>query len=134
MAGNPVYFLTDEQLRYFAETFARLHREERSDYVHKYDLLRDQLSITIHEAARLQPASAHLAIATTAAERITNLFLRLLAAQFPVTAGLREPLLKNAQEYADRLAVHVNHLNRAPHQRGQSAAPAHRLGRGRDSR
>jgi hypothetical protein len=37
---------------------------------HKYDLLRDQLSITMHEAARLQPASAHPAIATNAAERI----------------------------------------------------------------
>jgi AraC family transcriptional activator of pobA len=111
--GNPVYFLDDEQLPYFAQTFARMHREAHSDYAHKYDLLRDQLSITIHEAARLQPASAHPAIATNAAERITNLFLQMLDAQFPVIKQLHEPILKNAQEYADRLAVHVNHLNRS---------------------
>jgi AraC family transcriptional activator of pobA len=89
--GNPVYFLTDEQLRYFSETFARMHREERSDYAHKYDLLRDQLSIVIHEAARMQPAGAHPAIATNAAERITNLFMWLLDAQFPSRRSCTSP-------------------------------------------
>jgi AraC family transcriptional activator of pobA len=52
-------------------------------------------------------------VAVTAAQRITNLFLELLEIQFPVTRQYHEPLLKNAQEYADRLAVHVNSLNRA---------------------
>ena len=123
--GNPVYFLDDTQLRYLSDTFARMHRESHSDYAHKYDLLRDQLSITIHEAARLQPASAHPAIATNAAERLTNLFLSLLDAQFPITAQLREPILKNAQEYADRLAVHANHLNRSMKDVTGKATTAH---------
>jgi AraC-like DNA-binding protein len=39
--------------------------------------------------------------------------LQLLDAQFPVSKQLPEPLLKNAQEYAERLTVHVNHLNRS---------------------
>jgi AraC family transcriptional activator of pobA len=111
--GNPVYFLTDDQLRYLTELFVRMRQDFATDYAHKDDLLRNQLSIIIHEAARLQPASAHSAVATNAAERITNLFLTLLEIQFPVTKQYHEPLLKNAQEYADRLAVHVNSLNRA---------------------
>lgn len=111
--GNPVYFLNDEQLRYLMEVFAQMRRNQDTDYPHKYDLLRSQLSLLIHEAAQMQPAHAHAPSPANAAERITNLFLTLLDVQFPVTAHLGEPILKNAQSYADRLAVHVNHLNRS---------------------
>jgi AraC family transcriptional activator of pobA len=110
--GNPVYFLTDEQARYFTDAFTRMRRDLESDYAHKEELLRNQLSIIIHEAARLEPATAqHTPV--NAAERITALFLNLLEAQFPLTAQQREPVLKSASDYATRMAVHVNHLNRA---------------------
>lgn len=111
--GNPVYFLDPEQLRYLAEIFARMRQDFDSDYVHKDDLLRNQLSLIVHEAARLQPASSYHAVASNAAERVTNLFMSLLEIQFPVTKHYHEPLLKNAQDYADRLAIHVNSLNRS---------------------
>lgn len=111
--GNPVYFLSDKQLHYLADTFGRMRRDIDTDYPHKYDLLRNQLSITIHEATRMQPASSQPAAPTNAAERITSLFLTLLDVQFPITTQIHQPILKNAQEYADRLAVHVNHLNRS---------------------
>ena len=111
--GNPVYLLDEEQRRYLTELFGRMRRDFATDYAHKDDLLRNQLSLIVHEAARLQPASAYPAVATTAAERITGLFLDLLEIQFPVTRRYHEPILKNAQDYAGRLGVHVNHLNRA---------------------
>lgn len=108
--GNPVYFLTDEQARYFTDAFTRMRRDLESGYAHKEDLLRNQLSIIIHEAARLEPARPQHA-AVNAAERITALFQNLLEVQFPITAQLREPVLKSASDYAERMAVHVNHLN-----------------------
>jgi AraC family transcriptional activator of pobA len=108
--GNPVYFLSEEQARYFTDAFTRMRRDLESDYAHKEDLLRNQLSIIIHEAARLEPATAQHAPAN-AAERITSLFLNLLEVQFPITAQMREPVLKSASDYADRMAIHVNHLN-----------------------
>ncbi|MBD2714983.1 AraC family transcriptional regulator [Microvirga sp. STR05] len=111
--GNPVYFLTTEQQRYLAQVFERMLQNQETDYPHKHDLLRSQLSFIIHEAAQMQPASAYTVPSTNAAERITALFLTLLDAQFPVTTPTDEPILKNAQDYADRLAVHVNSLNRA---------------------
>ena len=111
--GNPVYYLSEGQLRYLSELFARMRQDFGTDYAHKDDLLRNQLSLVIHEAARLEPASPYPVVATNAAERITNLFLTLLEVQFPVTRRYHEPILKNAQEFADRLAVHVNHLNRS---------------------
>lgn len=52
-------------------------------------------------------------MATNAAERVTSLFMRLPEIQLPVTRQYHEPLLKNAQDYADRLAIHVNNLNQA---------------------
>ena len=108
--GNPVYFLDAEQARYFTDAFTRMRRDLESEYAHKEDLLRNQLSIIIHEAARLEPATPRHA-PVNAAERITSLFLNLLEVQFPVTAQLEEPVLKSARDYADRMAIHVNHLN-----------------------
>jgi AraC-like DNA-binding protein len=108
--GNPVYFLDAEQLRYFTDAFIRMRRDLGSEYAYKDDLLRNQLSIIIHEAARLEPAAPQHTPAN-AAERITSLFLNLLEVQFPITAKLREPVLKSASDYADRMAIHVNHLN-----------------------
>ena len=108
--GNPVYFLSEEQVRYFTDAFTRMRRDVASEYAHKEDLLRNQLSIIIHEAARLEPAKPQHA-AANAAERITALFQNLLEVQFPITAQQREPVLKSASDYAGRMAVHVNHLN-----------------------
>jgi AraC family transcriptional activator of pobA len=87
--------------------------DSSADYTHKDDLLRNQLSLVIHEAARLEPVSPYPVVATNAAERIPTLFLTLLEVPFSVTQRYHEPILKNAQEFADWLAVHVNHLNRA---------------------
>lgn len=111
--GNQVYFLDNEQLRYMNEGFIRMRQDLHTDYAHKDDLLRNQLSIVIREATRLEPASPYPGVATNAAECITNLFLILLEIQFSVTKQDHEPLPKNAQECADWLAVHVNSLNRA---------------------
>lgn len=108
--GNPVYFLDAGQVSYFTDAFTRMRRDLESSYPHKEELLRNQLSIIIHEAARLQPATARHA-PVKAAERITSFFLNLLEVQFPVTAQLREPVLRSASDYADRMAIHVNHLN-----------------------
>lgn len=110
VGGNPVYYLDEARLRYFTDAFTRMRRDFLSDYAYKEDLLRNQLSIVIHEAALLHPAAAQPAPAH-AADRLVTLFLRLLDIQFPITAQLREPVLKSPGDYANRLAVHVNHLN-----------------------
>ncbi|MBF9239748.1 AraC family transcriptional regulator [Hymenobacter sp. BT683] len=123
--GNPVYYLDDEQQRYLGEVFGRMRKDFDTEYEHKDELLRSQLSLIVHEATRLEPASSFPAVATNSAERVTNLFMTLLDIQFPVTKAYNEPLLKNAQEYADRLAVHVNSLNRAVKQVTGKPTTAH---------
>jgi AraC-like DNA-binding protein len=40
------------------------------------------------------------------------LFIELLERQFPVTSPRQQLGLRTAKDYANRLAVHVNHLNK----------------------
>jgi len=110
--GEPVYFLNNEQLDYLTAVFMRMRQEIDSDYVHKYDLIRNQLSLIIHEAIKMQPANPY-AVSANAATRITKLFLTLLDNQFPVESRRHEPGLKKAGDFAGQMSIHVNHLNAA---------------------
>lgn len=47
-----------------------------------------------------------------ASQRIAELFLELLERQFPVDYPRAVLILRTPADYADRLSVHVNHLNR----------------------
>ena len=44
--------------------------------------------------------------------RIVSLFIELLERQFPIESPHQTLSLRSAKEYAERLAVHVNHLNK----------------------
>jgi AraC family transcriptional activator of pobA len=110
--GEPVYFLDDMQVEYVTRIFAQMRKEIDSEYVHKYELLRSQLMLLIHETIKMQPAAAYFT-PSNAAARIAKLFLNLLQDQFPVESPQHITKLKKASDYADKLAVHVNHLNAA---------------------
>jgi AraC family transcriptional activator of pobA len=110
--GEPVYFLNEAQAEYITRIFAQMRNEIDNEYIHKYELLRNQLMVLIHETIKMQPAVSYFA-PPNAASRITRLFLNLLQDQFPVESAQHVLRLKKAGDYADKLAVHVNHLNAA---------------------
>ncbi len=110
--GDSVFFLNDAQIEYIYGIFSRMRQEFDSEYVYKYELMRSQVNLIIHEAIKMQPAIAY-ATSQNAASRITKLFLSLLDKQFPVDSPRFALKLKKASDYASRLAVHVNHLNAA---------------------
>ncbi|NSL87717.1 helix-turn-helix domain-containing protein [Chitinophaga solisilvae] len=109
--GYPVFQLTDEEAEDILFIFRKMYKELSSDYAYKYDLLRNYVMEVIHYGQKLQPATA-LYPTHTAAARISSLFIELLERQFPVESPQQRLLLRTAKDYADRLAVHVNHLNR----------------------
>ena len=80
-------------------------------FVYKYDLLRAYLLELIHAGQKLQPAPV-LVSPHTASARVTALFAELLERQFPLTTPQQQVRLRTAKDYADQLALHVNHLNR----------------------
>lgn len=111
LGSNPVFYVDPTQINYILQIFKNMHKEFHSAYVHKYDLLRNHLNLLIHEALKMQPMTYH-AEQHNASSRIASLFLELLDRQFPV--DMQRPLaLRTPNQYADRLSVHVNHLNRS---------------------
>jgi AraC-like DNA-binding protein len=109
--GYPVFQLTDEETEEVGQIFKKTHREMASDYAYKYDLLRNYVLELIHYGQKLQPATA-LYPTHNASARVSSLFLELLERQFPIESPQQKLLLRTAKDYAARLAVHVNHLNK----------------------
>jgi len=107
----PVFQLSDEEVKEIEYIFRKMHKELGADYKYKYDLLRNLVMELIHYGQKLQPM---LALSTTqnASERISSLFIELLERQFPLESLNQKLNLRSPKDYADRLAVHVNHLNK----------------------
>jgi AraC-like DNA-binding protein len=61
----------------------------------------------------MQPASPLNKQSFNASQRILTLFLELLERQFPIDETHQSVSLRSASDFAEKLNVHVNHLNRA---------------------
>lgn len=110
--GNfPVFELSNEEANDLALVFSKMKKEIASDYEFKYDLLRNYVMEIIHYGQKLQPV-AELHSAQNASSRIVSLFIELLERQFPIESPTQRLRLRSAKEYAERLAIHVNHLNK----------------------
>jgi len=112
IGGTPIFSLNTEQKLFIYSLFQKMIKEYETDYVFKDDLMRSYVNLIIHESMKMQP-SENFFKHKNASSRITSLFLELLERQFPIETK-NEPLaLKTPQDYAQSLAVHVNHLNRS---------------------
>ena len=111
--GTHVFELTDEQVTKLTGVYERMLEEIASDYVHKYDVLRNLVFELLHFAMKMQPAAAFDRQPVNASQRISMLFLELLERQFPIDDNHPRISLRTASDFAGQLNVHVNHLNRA---------------------
>ncbi len=110
--GTPVLKISEEQRLFLNTLFQKMIEEQENDYTFKDELIRNYISLIIHEALKLQP-SEHYHQAKKATARITSVFLELLERQFPIETFDRPLQLRTAQDYARYLNVHTNYLNRA---------------------
>ncbi|WP_292010264.1 AraC family transcriptional regulator [Chryseobacterium sp.] len=110
--GNyPVFEIDDALANEIEELFTKIKKEITSDYIFKYDLIRNYVLELIHYGQKLQPATK-LSTSNDASLRVVSLFIELLERQFPIESSDQRLQLKTAKDYADRLAVHVNYLNK----------------------
>lgn len=109
--GYPIFQLKDEEVEDIMFIFKKMYKELSSDYAYKYDLLRNYVLELIHYGQKLQPATALYPLHTASA-RVSSLFIELLERQFPIESIHQKLNLRTAKDYADRLAIHVNHLNK----------------------
>ena len=112
-AGNHVFELPDEQAEQIASIYKKMFEEIKSDYVHKYDVLRNLVFELLHFALKMHPAEKPDKQPINASQRISNIFLELLERQFPIDENHQTLTLRSASDFASQLNVHVNHLNRA---------------------
>lgn len=109
--GTPILEISEEQRLFLNTLFQKMIEEQENDYAFKDELIRNYISLIIHEALKLEPSHYYQAKKATA--RITSVFLELLERQFPIETSDHPLQLKTAQDYARYLNVHTNYLNRA---------------------
>ncbi|MCX6255065.1 MAG: helix-turn-helix transcriptional regulator [Bacteroidia bacterium] len=111
--GTHIFELSDEQVEKLAAVYERMFEEINSDYVHKYDVLRNLVFELLHFAMKIQPTAIYDKQQINASRRISVLFLELLERQFPIDDLHQRFNLRSASDFANQLNIHVNHLNRA---------------------
>jgi len=109
-SSQSVFKLNDQDKVSFENLFKKMLAEQASDYANKYELLFLYMLECIHGAIKLEPEAAPRS--QTAATRLTDPFKNLLSGQFPLVYPHQQIILRAPQDYADRLAVHTNYLNR----------------------
>lgn len=107
----PVWEATEADCAAVEAIFHKMAHELTSGYAYKHDLLRTYVWELIHLVQKLQPVPIQLAT-HSASERVATQFADLLARQFPRQSPQPPLRLRTAADYANQLAVHVNHLNR----------------------
>lgn len=112
IGGTPVLKISEEQRLFLNTLFQKMIEEQKSDYAFKDELIRNYISLIIHEALKLQPSEQYHQ-EKKASARITSVFLELLERQFPIETYDSPLQLRTAQDYATYLNVHTNYLNRA---------------------
>lgn len=112
IGGTPVLKITEEQRTFLNTIFQKMIAEQESEYVFKDELIRNYISLIIHESLKMEP-SENFEQNKNASSRLSSVFLELLERQFPIETTSNPLQLRTAQHYAQHLNVHVNYLNRA---------------------
>jgi AraC-like DNA-binding protein len=112
VGAYPVFNLTDGENMEVRALFEKIIKELNTDYIYKYELVKNYVSELVYLAIKLQP-SEKVFQHPDASSRITAVFSELLERQFPIENTSQRFALRSPKVIADKLAVHVNYLNRA---------------------
>ena len=111
--GYPVFELNKSEFEKLEIIFKQLIDEKKFDFEFRDDVLRNLIFQLIHTALKMRPSENVIVDRVNAANRITSLFLELLESQFPIRNTIDGIKLRSASDYANQMAVHVNHLNKS---------------------
>ncbi|WP_158796929.1 AraC family transcriptional regulator [Pedobacter sp. L105] len=109
-SAQSVFRLEKKDKAFFESLFQKMLTEQASTYSQKYDLLFLYVLECIHGALKLEPDPELRS--QTAATRLADAFKNLIADQFPLVTPNQQLQLRSPQDYAEKLFVHTNYLNR----------------------
>jgi AraC family transcriptional activator of pobA len=81
--AQPVFHLNEKENKAVQQTFEKIITELNTDYIYKYELVKNYVSELIYMAIKLQP-SKQVFQHPDASTRITAVFAELLERQFPI--------------------------------------------------
>ncbi len=99
IGGTPVLKITEEQRLFLNTIFQKMIAEQESDYIYKDELIRNYISLIIHESLKLEPAK-DFNQDKNAVSRLSSVFLELLERQFPIETTDQSLQLRSAQDFA----------------------------------
>jgi AraC family transcriptional activator of pobA len=107
-----VFFPENANLEIILFLFKQLVFEYQSESRLKSPIIQNYMNLLIYKGLAMDPLFIQIGD-KTASSRITARFLELLEKQYPITSANQPLVLKKPKDFADKLAVHVNHLNAA---------------------
>ena len=112
LGGSPIVSLNEEQSEFISLIFEKMLINQDDTYQYKNEIIRTSLQLIIHEGLKLcKPIQFDKK--ANASERLTAFFLDLLERQFPIESPAQRLIVKTPTDFANRLSVHTNHLNRS---------------------
>ena len=112
LTRNQTIYLKKEALEIVKTLFHRMQEISLDeDNELKDEMMHSLLHLIIYEAMRGKEERPYK-VQHNAAQRTVELFLLLLDRQFPINYPQEKLEMRSATDYAQRLSIHVNHLNR----------------------
>ncbi|HSF55472.1 MAG TPA: helix-turn-helix transcriptional regulator [Algoriphagus sp.] len=111
--GFPVYELTSTEVSTISSIFRQMMEELDSDFEFKGEVLKNLVFQLIHITLKMRPSEPITQEKQNASSRIAALFIELLEKQFPIDEIDNRVQLRSPSDFANQLAVHVNHLNKS---------------------
>ncbi|PAW92302.1 hypothetical protein CKK33_01855 [Mucilaginibacter sp. MD40] len=116
-ANIPLYALTSEnQVSSATFIFDRLMEINSIDYPHRRDMIRSLINLLMHEALLIRPLATyrtHRIEPGRSSQQLSTRFLNLLDSQFPVESKRLGISMTTVADFAGKLGIHPNYLNRA---------------------
>lgn len=107
----PVFRLSRNNYKEVEHLFLKMLREKEGNFIYKYELIKNHVSELYFQALKWMPTD-NLFRAKDAPNRVSMVFLELLEKQFPIQARSDAIKLRLPAEYAKKMFIHVNYLNR----------------------
>ena len=110
-SNPPIFKLSKTSCQEVENLFSKMLQEVQGDYIYKYDLIRNYVSELYFLAMKWIPPENFFQYGD-ASKRITMIFTELLEQQFPIQYKSDKLKFRLPNEYAEKMFVHVNYLNR----------------------
>lgn len=109
--GYPYLTLSQEEFERFSKLFALMVQEYKGQFEYRKEVLNSLLRLVLFESIKIFNRKCPKVRMLEAEDRLVRSFMNLLDSQFPIDSPKNVISYKSPADFADKLNVHINHLN-----------------------